>query len=403
MSTPTGSLLTHLECPRCGERLAADRLQGMCGCGSPLLARYDLGAGVPRERLAGRGADLWRYAEVLPVRDAAATVTLGEGWTPLLSVPRLGGDLDLSDLWLKDEGQNPTGTFKARGAAVGVSRARELGATTLRMPTAGNAGGAWAAYAARAGMRLVVAMPADAPAINAREAAVTGAATFLVRGLISDAGALIARYGRRADAFDAGTLREPYRIEGKKTMGYEIAEQFGWEWPDAILYPAGGGVGIIGIWKAVQEMAALGWVRGRPPRLIVVQAEGCRPLVDAFERGAEASEFYTGASTLAAGLRVPKALGDFLVLSAVRETGGTAVAVSDQEILSAMRLCAAREGAWICPEGAAAVAAAGKLRASGFLGRGERVVILNTGVGLKYPDLVPVDLPVLPADGELPL
>lgn len=340
---------------------------------------------------------------MLPVRDADAIATLGEGWTPLLPMPRLGGELDLSDLWLKDEGRNPTGTFKARGATVGVSRARELGARSLRMPTAGNAGGAWAAYAARAGLHLVVAMPADAPTINAREAMIAGADTFLVRGLISDAGALIARYGQRSDAFDAGTLREPYRIEGKKTMGYEIAEQFGWEWPDAILYPAGGGVGVIGIWKAVQEMAALGWVRGRPPRLIIVQAQGCRPLVDAWERGADVSEFYAGASTLAAGLRVPKALGDFLVLAAVRETGGTAIAVSDEDILAAMRLCASREGAWICPEGAAAVAAAGRLRASGFLGQTDRVVVLNTGEGQKYPDLVPMDLPVLAADGELPL
>ena len=336
------------------------------------------------------------------MRDPAAVVTLGEGWTPLLPLPRLGRHLDLADLWMKDEGCNPTGTFKARGAAVGVSRARELGITALRMPTAGNAGGAWAAYAARAGCALVVVMPADAPAINRKEAVVTGAHTYLVDGLISDAGAIVGRYGARDPAFDASTLKEPYRIEGKKTMGYEIAEQFGWELPEAIIYPAGGGVGVIGIWKALAEMTELGWVHGRWPRLVVVQAEGCRPLVDAFLRGAQASEFWTGAATIAAGLRVPKALGDFLVLRAVRETGGTAIAVSDAEIVDAMGLLARQEGAWVCPEGAAAIAAAKKLRASGFFAPSDRVVVLNTGTGLKYPDLVTADLPVLPAGGEIP-
>jgi threonine synthase len=406
MTGPTGSVLTHLECPRCGERLQADRPTGLCGCGSPLLARYDLAAAraaLPRERLAGRRADLWRYAELLPVRDWRHVTTLGEGWTPLLPAPRLGRELGLSDLWLKDEGQNPTATFKARGAAVGVSRARELGVAALQLPTAGNAGGAWAAYAARAGLPLVVAMPADAPGIHARECAVTGARTVRVRGLISDAGAVLARYARRSGAFDAGTLREPYRVEGKKTMGYEIAEQLGWELPDVLLYPAGGGVGIIGIHKALHELTELGWVRGRPPRLVVVQAAGCRPLVEAFARGAESTAFWEGARTLAAGLRVPKPLGDFLVLRAVRETGGTAVAVDDAEILAAMRLVARCEGLWICPEGAAAVAAAGRLRASGWLGAHERVVVLNTGAGVKYPELVPVDdLPEIGPEGEVP-
>jgi len=404
-TAPRRSYLSHLECPRCGERLGADRPANVCGCGSPLLCRYDLDAaraGLHRDALAGRPGNLWRYAEVLPVRDPAAVVTLGEGWTPLLPLPRLGRRFGLDDLWLKDEGCNPTGTFKARGAAVGVSRALELGVAALRMPTAGNAGGAWAAYAARAGLPLVVVMPQDAPAINRREAVVTGADTYLVDGLISDAGAIVARYGARSTAFDAATLREPYRIEGKKTMGYEIAEQFGWELPDAIIYPAGGGVGIIGIWKALQEMEALGWIHGRRPRLVVVQAEGCRPLVDAFERGADASEFWQGAATLAAGLRVPKALGDFLVLRAVRETGGTALAVSDAEIVDAMGLLARQEGAWVCPEGAAAVAAAQRLRASGFFGARDRVVVLNTGTGLKYPELVTADPPVLARDGEIP-
>lgn len=400
------SFLSHLECPRCGERLGADRPTNVCGCGSPLLARYDLeGArqAVTRESLAGRPPDLWRYAELLPVRAAEHIVTLGEGFTPLLPLPRLGRAFDLADLWLKDEGANPTGTFKARGAAVGVSRARELGVRQLRMPTAGNAGGAWAAYAARAGLPLLVVMPQDAPPINRREAVVSGASTHLVDGLISDAGAIAARYGAASGAFDAATLREPYRIEGKKTMGYEIAEQFGWELPSAIIYPAGGGVGIIGIWKALQEMQELGWIRGAWPRLVVVQAEGCRPLVEAWERGETSSAFWQGAATVAAGLRVPKALGDFLVLRAVRETGGTALAVPDAEILETASLLARTEGVWACPEGAAAVAAARRLRASGFFAAGDRVVILNTGAGLKYPELVTADLPVLPPDGEIPL
>ncbi len=403
---PGASRLSHLECPRCGERLPADRPANLCGCGSPLLARYDLAAvaaACPRSALAGRRTDLWRYAELLPVRDPAQIVTLGEGWTPLLPLPRLGRELGLPDLWLKDEGRNPTGTFKARGAAVGVSRARELGVCALRLPTAGNAGGAWAAYAARAGLPLLVVMPGDAPAINRKECAVAGAATHLVDGLISDAGALVAAYGRdHPETFDAGTLREPYRLEGKKTMALELAEQFGWEMPDAILYPAGGGVGVIGLWKAFEEMAALGWMRDRRPRLVVVQAAGCAPLVEAFERGDEASRFWEGAATIAAGLRVPKALGDFLALRAVRETGGTALAIADAEILAAMRTLAALEGAWVCPEGAAAVAAAGRLRASGFFGPGDRVVILNTGSGLKYPDLVSAELPLLPPGGRIP-
>ena len=397
--------LSHLECPRCGDRLPADRPTNVCGCGSPLLCRYDLqaiGTSVDRGWIGRRPADLWRYQELLPLRDQANRVTLGEGWTPMLAAPHLGAVLGLDDLWIKDEGANPTGTFKARGAAVGVSRARELGIRVLAMPTAGNAGGAWAAYAARAGLELTVAMPEDAPRINHQEAVITGAHTYLVRGLISDAGALIGRYVASTGAFDASTLREPYRIEGKKTMGFEIAEQFGWELPSVIIYPAGGGVGIIGIWKALAEMETLGWIHGRWPRLVVVQADGCQPLVQAFEGGRETSTFFQGASTIASGIRVPKALGDALVLRAVRETEGTAIAVSDQEILQAQRDTARQEGLWICPEGAAAVAAAARLRAQGFIRQGERVVVLNTGTGLKYPELVAVHLPVLAADACIP-
>ncbi len=401
------SALTHLECPRCGARQTAQQPANLCACGSPLFARYDLDAvrsEVRRQDLTHRAHDLWRYAELLPVSDPAARVRLGEGGTPLLPAARLGRALGLSDLWIKDEGTNPTGTFKARGAAVGVSRALELGVRRLAMPTAGNAGGAWAAYAARAGLDLTVVMPKDAPAINRREAALHGAATHLVRGLISDAGAIVARHVAQTGAFDASTLKEPYRIEGKKTMGYEIAEQFGWDLPDAILYPAGGGVGIIGIHKALAEMEALGWIHGRWPRLIVVQAEGCQPLVEAFVGGQETSTFWRGAATVAAGIRVPKPLGDFLVLRAVRETGGTAVAVSDRDILDAVTLTAREAGLWICPEGAAAVAAAGRLRRDGLLGPQERVVVLNTGTGFKYPelDVAGSELPVLDPGDDLP-
>lgn len=399
------SYLDHLECARCGETYAPERPQNLCHCGAPLLARYDLraiGNAVQPADLVARVPSLWRYWELLPSDDPQHAITLGEGFTPLLPTAGLGTLYGLDDLWIKDEGANPTGTFKARGAAVGVTRARELGIQRLAMPTAGNAGGAWAVYAARAGIELSVVMPADAPPLNQREAFVVGAKTYLVHGLISDAGGIVARYVHETGAFDASTLKEPYRIEGKKTMGFEIAEQFGWKLPDAILYPAGGGVGIIGIWKALAEMESLGWIHGRWPKLIVVQAEGCAPLVRAFAEGADASEFWNGAATIAAGIRVPKALGDFLVLRALRETGGTAVAVTDTEIMQAMHATARREGLWVCPEGAAAIAAAGKLRSSGFLRADERVVVLNTGTGIKYPDLVTPELPVLAPDGNLP-
>ncbi len=400
------SFLTGLSCPRCGQWVPADHLTNLCGCGSPLLAAYDLEAAArefPRAALARRAPTLWRYHEVLPVRDPAHVVTLGEGMTPLLPLPRAGAAIGLQDLWLKDEGLNPTGTFKARGAAVGVSRAWELGARALAMPTAGNAGGAWAAYAARAGLPLDVVMPADAPAVNMREAAVCGARTHLVRGLISDAGAMVGRFVAGGVAFDCSTLKEPYRVEGKKTMGYEILEQFGWEPPSAIIYPAGGGVGVIGVWKALGEMRSLGWLRGPAPRLVVVQAEGCRPIVEAWRAGVDDVDFWQGAATAAAGLRVPRPLGGALTLRALRETGGTALAVSDAELLAAMRHLAEAEGIWACPEGAAGLAAAERLRAEGFFTAADRVVVLNTGCGLKYPDLVAAELPLLGPTDDLPV
>lgn len=392
-----------LRCPRCQAEYATLELHNLCKCGSPLLVEYDLEAikrAVQPADFAGREATLWRYREVLPVKEEHI-ISLGEGMTPLLPIARLGSSLGLPNLYLKDEGKNPTGTFKARGAAVGISKARELGVTTIAMPTAGNAGGAWALYARRAGMEAVIAMPDDSPYMAKVECVAAGAKTYLVDGLISDAGKIIAAGVKKYGWFDTSTLKEPYRIEGKKTMGYEIAEQFGWKLPDAILYPTGGGVGIIGIWKAINEMRALGWVEGEMPKLIAVQAEGCNPVVQAYEAGAEVSEFCQGAQTLARGICVPKALGDFLVLRAVRESGGTAIQVSDSAILDGVARLARDEGIFICPEGGALIAAVEELRATGFLKESERVVLLNTGTGLKYPGIVDVNLPVLEIGAEI--
>jgi len=397
------SYLSHLECPKCGATYPADEPANLCSCGSPLLARYDLAraaAELSRDALAGREPTMWRYRELLPVADAANIVSLGEGFTPVLRLARAGERFGIPELWLKDEGLNPTGSFKARGAAAGVSKAKELGIAEIAMPTAGNAGGAWAAYCARAGIKAHIVMPADAPAINQKETWACGAETYLVRGLISDAGRIVARAAQRYGWFDASTLKEPYRIEGKKTMGLELAEQFGWRPPEVVLYPAGGGVGLIGIWKAFDELRALGWLADDVrPRLFAVQAEGCAPLVRAFESDREDSDFFEGASTVASGIRVPKALGDFLVLRAVRETHGACVAVSDAEIVAKMTELAALEGTLICPEGAATLAAAIRLREQGAIRPDERVLLLNTGSGLKYPELLAPDLPVLdPAD-----
>lgn len=388
------SRLTHLECSRCGATSEPDRIAQLCdACGSPLLARYDL-RGVDRSALGGRRPDLWRYRELLPVRNDENIVTLGEGMTPIIR---------LKDYLLKDDGVIPTGTFKARGAAVGVSRARELGVRTLAMPTNGNAGSAWALYAARAGIRPVIVMPTGAPAICRAEIAAAGADLYLVNGLISDAGKIVARAIARHGWYDASTLKEPYRIEGKKTMGYEIAEQLDWQPPDVILYPTGGGVGLIGIHKAMQEMRELGWIDGELPRMVAVQATGCAPIVRAFEKGRQESEYFEDSRTVAFGINVPKALGDFLVLRAIAESGGCAIAVSDQEILDAQRRLARDEGLFICPEGAATFAAAERLRASGWIREGERVLLLNTGAGIKYPETVPTSPPVLEPTDELPL
>jgi threonine synthase len=383
------SALSHLECPRCGLTRSADLVTGVCECGSPLLARYDLSEvrdGLSRDDLAGRAPDLWRYHELLPVRSADEIVTLGEGMTPLLPLPASGRELGLDRLLMKDEGLIPTGTFKARGAAVGVSRAHELGVRRIAMPTNGNAGSAWATYAARAGMESLIAMPVAAPEICRRECRAVGAELHLIDGLIGDAGAWLRQELENRDGYqDVSTLKEPYRIEGKKTMGLEIAEQLGWRLPDVILYPTGGGVGLIGLWKAFAELAELGWIDGPMPRLVAVQATGCAPIVRAYERGLPESEPWPDAQTVAFGITVPKALGDFLVLRAVAETDGCAIAVDDAEIIAAQRRLAELEGAYICPEGAACFAAVGHLRESGWIGAGEQVVVLNTGTGLKYP------------------
>ena len=400
------STLSHLECSRTGSRHDADVVQGTSEVGAPLLARYDLDAVADfRADLANRAPDLWRYHELLPVRDETHVVTLGEGMTPLLELPRHARRLGVDTLLMKDEGLLPTGAFKARGAAVGVSRASELGVRGIAMPTNGNAGAAWAAYAARAGLGALIAMPLDAPEITRRECVAAGAELYLVDGLIGDAGRIVAGMIAEREQYrgyqDTATLREPYRIEGKKTMGFEIAEQLGWRCPDVLLYPTGGGVGIIAIHKALQELRELGWLTGDLPRLVAVQAEGCAPIVDAFDAGLAESTAPDDPHTVAFGITVPKALGDFLVLDAVRATDGTAVAVSDAELLAAQRTLARDEGTWICPEGAACFAAVARLRESGWLAAHDEVVVLNTGSGLLYPDTIDVDVPVLAKDGSV--
>lgn len=384
------SALSHLDCSRCGTRHDADRQLGTCSCGSPLLARYDLrrvaGQASPGE-IAGRPADLWRYHELLPVRQAGHVVSMGEGMTPLLPMPRAGQALGVPGLLMKDEGLLPTGTFKARGAAVGVSRAAELGVAAIAMPTNGNAGAAWSAYAARAGMPCLIAMPAGAPPVTRAECAAAGAEVRLVDGDIADAGRLVAgAVGQRSGYQNVATLKEPYRVEGKKTMGLEIAEQLGWRMPGVIVCPVGGGVGIIGIHKALRELSELGWVTGDLPRLVAVQPAGCAPIVKAFQAGATESEPWPDPATVAFGLAVPGPVGDFLILGALYATGGTAVSVTDEAIVAEQRTVARLEGGFICPEGAACFAAVRRLRATGWLSAADEVVVLNTGTGLTSAD-----------------
>jgi threonine synthase len=392
MNAQTGSYLTHLECPECGQYFDAHHTQTICrACNSPLLPRYDLAAArqhLDREELERRRGSMWRWRELLPVIEVEHIVTLGEGSTPVLALPRLGADLGLTQLFIKDEAGNPTGSFKARGMSAAVSRAHELGVHDVVVPTAGNAGGALAAYAARAGMKAHVFMPKDAPPINILECRMVGAELELVEGLISDAGRLAAKYASSRGWFDMSTLKEPYRVEGKKTMGLELAQDFEWRLPDVVVYPTGGGTGLIGMWKAFAELEALGWIGPERPRMVVVQANGCAPVVRAFQQGAERCEVWQEAHTLASGLRVPGAYADRLILRALRESQGTAVAVSDAEIVAAQREAAAREGLFICPEGAAALAGLRLLLANDWLHADERVLVYNTGAGVKYAHLL---------------
>jgi len=391
------SYLTHLECSKCGQSYDADKVQTVCEtCGKPLFAKYDL-EGVKEalspDDFVGREASMWRYWELLPVKDQNNKVSLGEGWTPMTRVKRLGNEMGLNALWVKDESIIPTGTFKARGLAMAVSKAKELGIKRIALPSAGNAAGAMAAYGARTGMESYVFMPVDAPDVNKIECQVVGAKVVLVKGLITDCGKMVADGTEEMNWFSISTLKEPYRLEGKKTMGFEVAEQMGWTMPDVIIYPTGGGTGIIGMWKAFDELEHLGWIGSERPRMVSVQAEGCAPIPKAYEEGKEESTFWEGANTIAAGIRVPKAIGDFLILRAVRESKGTALAVTDREIIDAVKLMAKKEGIFACPEGAATLAALKKMLASGDIDRDERVVLFNTGSGLKYTDLFEVDAP----------
>ncbi len=380
--------VTHLECAACHLEHEARRLLNLCHeCGKPLLVRYDLErvrSALTKESLAGRSADLWRYREVLPVENDENIVSLGEGWTPLLRVDRLGKQLGIEQLYIKDESQNPTQSFKARGMSAAVSMAKELGAQKLAVPSAGNAAGALAAYAARAGLECFIFMPDDTPRANVVECEQTGAHVTLMAGLITDCGAEVARRKQTEGWFDVSTLKEPYRVEGKKTLGYELAEQFNWELPDVIIYPTGGGTGLIGMWKAFDEMEQMGWIGSKRPRMVTVQASGCAPIVNAFAEGKQFAEEFPNAATAASGLRVPKAIGDFLILDAIRASGGTAVAVTDEELLAATREIGAAEGIFCAPEGAACLPALKKLIAAGAVKSDEQVVLFNTGAGVKY-------------------
>lgn len=379
--------ITHLECSVTGETYEAGKLHNLSKGGWPLLVRYDLQKvkeNWNRDWLANGPRSMWRYAPVLPAQKPSSIVSLGEGWSPLLHLGRMGQKLGMKNLWLKDEGINPTGSFKARGLSCCISMCSELGVKKVAIPSAGNAASAMAAYAAAAGIEAHIFMPKDVPQSNFIECKAFGAHVTLVDGLISDCAKIVASRKDEEGWFEVSTLKEPYRIEGKKTMGYELAEQMRWILPDVIFYPTGGGVGIIGMWKAFDEMEKIGWIGSKRPKMIVVQAAGCQPIVRAFEQGAERSEFWENAETCASGLRVPKPLGDFLILKAVRESGGTAIAVTDDELMDAGVRLATDEGQFIAPEGAACIPALEKLLKSGFLKPEEKMVIYNTGAGLKY-------------------
>ena len=386
------SYLTHLECTYCHATYPADEVIRLCAeCSKVLYPRYDLAGArdaLNPDELKNRPANMWRYFEVMPVLDEANVITLGEGFTPIFKAERLGDKIGASAVYIKDEGLNPTASFKARGLSAAVSKAKELGITKLTMPSAGNAAGAMAAYAAKGGMEAYVFMPKDAPKANQIEVSISGGDLTLIDGLISDAGILSRKRAAEEGLFDVSTLQEPYRVEGKKTMGYEIAEQSDWELPDAIIYPTGGGTGIVGMWKAFAEMEEMGWIGPKRPKMYAVQAEGCAPIVRAFREGAEFAEPWENAQTMAAGIRVPGAIGDYLILGAIRESGGGALTVTDDEMKYYMSLVASLEGMFICPEGAATAVALNKLLVAGDLSPDENILLLNTGSGLKYLDVM---------------
>ena len=379
------TFVTHLECSLTGERYEADQLHGLSRAGRPLLVRYDLDgvrAALAKDALTARPTDLWRWRELLPVRRTENVVSLGEIETPLIPLVKSGGG---GNVLVKDEGRLPTGSFKARGLVMAVAMAKELGVTRIAMPTNGNAGAALAAYASRVGIETIVFCPEDTPEVNVREIAMQGARVYRVNGLIDDCGAIVGKGAAEGRWFDFSTLKEPYRIEGKKTMGLELAAQMGWELPDAIFYPTGGGTGLIGMWKAFDELERLGWIGPRRPRMYAVQASGCAPIVRAFEAGEEHAERWEDAHTVAAGIRVPRAVGDFLILRAVRESGGKAVGVGDPAILAAVDDCAKTDGLLLCPEGGATLAAYRQALRDGEVDEDERVVLFNCATGLKYP------------------
>jgi threonine synthase len=395
MTEPESSAgATHLECTATGDTLPSEQLVGLSPAGKPLFARYDLeavrGTFTP-SAVASRRADLWRYAEVLPVRDPAARLSLGEGWTPLLDAPRIATRLGVRRVLIKEEGQNPTGSFKARGLCLAVARALELGARELALPSAGNAGSAAAAYGAAAGLPVHVVVPSDTPAPILEEIAALGADLQLLDGLISDCAKVVAEGAREHGWFDLSTLKEPYRVEGKKTMGYELFEQLGGRLPDAILYPTGGGTGLIGMWKAFDEMERLGWIGPERPKMFTVQAAGCAPMVRAWEQGLDHAETWQGATTYASGLRVPGAVGDFLILGALRESGGGAVAVADHQMAEWVSHIGADTGVFAAPEGGATAAAVPTLLERGSISPEDEVVLFNTGSGLKYVGMTPID------------
>jgi len=385
------SFANAIVCPRCDQRFSLSELVNLCSCGSPLTVRYDLQKAktvLDKSSLDGRVASLWRYRELLPVRSAENIISLGEGFTPLLEAKTLAAELGLQRLWIKDEAQNPTGSFKDRGLAMAISRAKELGVKKAAIPSAGNAGGSFAAYAARAKIEAHVFMPRDTPLANQIEAQQYGAKLTLVDGLINDCGRIIAERKASEGWFDCSTLKEPYRLEGKKTMGYEIAEQLDWHLPDVIIYPTGGGTGLLGMWKAFAELEELGWIGSARPRLVSVQASGCAPIVKAFAENKTSAEPWQNAHTVASGLRVPQAVADFLMLKALRESRGTAVSVSDEAMLVEIGRVGKAEGVFFCPEGAACVAALRVLKNNGWIQTGDSVLVFNTASGLKYLDVL---------------